>query len=396
MAIKQNALTYLPQISIEAPSGNSVSLESLKGAIYQVVDFQKKEIASGLYAGIPVNRKTPFTGSTWTISKGTMATGTVTLATSLANDTVTINGLVYTAVSGAKADNTEFSIDGNDTVDAADLADSINNDVRVGTLGVVSATSALGVVTLLQTAGGVAGDATTLVSSDGGTLAVSGATFSGGADGEVYYLNFVSENIVKQDGGSNRRAISSRRALDIEIVENGNLFTARSILAVLEAIEGLENKKDTEGHGSGTITLATALADDTVTVNGLVYTAVTGAKADNTEFSIDGTDTVDAADLADSINNDVRTGTIGVVSATSAAGVVTVTTNLRGESGNATTLAEDTGSTTITISGATFTGGGADGSFSGAVINGFTPYETFTWDLVKLANVYTATPTASS
>jgi len=110
------------------------------------------------------------------------ATGTVTLATVLAGDTVTINGLVYTAVAGAKANNTQFSIDGTDTVDAADLVDSITNDTRQGTLADITATNSLGVVTLTSTAKGTDGNAVTLVSSNGSRLAVSGATFSGGVD----------------------------------------------------------------------------------------------------------------------------------------------------------------------------------------------------------------------
>lgn len=110
------------------------------------------------------------------------AFGTITLAGVLAGDIVTVNGLVYTAVAGAKANSTEFSIDGTDTVDAADLADSIQNDTRVGILDDLTATSAVAVVTATQTRAGTGGNATTLSSSNGARLAVSGATFSGGVD----------------------------------------------------------------------------------------------------------------------------------------------------------------------------------------------------------------------
>lgn len=118
------------------------------------------------------------------------ASGTVTLLGVSAGDTVTINDVVFTAVAGAKSDNTEFSIDGTDTVDAADLVDSITNDTRQGTLADLIPLSALGVVTLFSTAGGTAGNAVTLVSSDGTRLAVSGATFAGGVD------NFSIKDIV--------------------------------------------------------------------------------------------------------------------------------------------------------------------------------------------------------
>lgn len=108
------------------------------------------------------------------------AKGTITCAGVLAADTVTVNGLVYTAVAGTKADNTKFSIDTSNTACATDLADSITNDVRSGSLNDVTATSVAAVVTCSQTVIGTGGNATTLVSSNGTRLAVSGATFSGG------------------------------------------------------------------------------------------------------------------------------------------------------------------------------------------------------------------------
>ena len=108
------------------------------------------------------------------------ASGVVTCATVLAGDTVTVNGLLYTAVAGVKADNTQFSVDTSNTACATDLAASITADVRAGTLNDVTATSSLGVVTILQTVVGIGGNATTLISSNGTRLAVSGATFTGG------------------------------------------------------------------------------------------------------------------------------------------------------------------------------------------------------------------------
>jgi len=133
------------------------------------------------------------------------ASGTVTLASVLAADTVTINGLVYTAVAGVKSDNTEFSIDGTDTVDAADLVDSMINDTRQGTLADLIPSNVLGVVTLFSTAGGTAGNAVTLVSSDGTRLAVSGATFAGGVD------NFSIKDIVDISPESTAIRIRIRR-----------------------------------------------------------------------------------------------------------------------------------------------------------------------------------------
>ena len=110
------------------------------------------------------------------------ATGTVTCASVLAADTVTVNGLLYTAQSGTKAgNNTLFDMSGTNDQTAADLADSITNDARTGTLNDVTATATTNVVTCTSSVAGAAGNATTLTSS-GATLTVSGAVFTSGAD----------------------------------------------------------------------------------------------------------------------------------------------------------------------------------------------------------------------
>ena len=254
----------------------------------------------------------------------TFADGTVTCVTAVVDDTVTVNGLLYTAVAGVKADNTEFSIDTSDTATAADLADSITNDARVGTIGDLSATSSVGVTTITTDVLGTGGNAVTLVSSDGVTLAVSGAVFTGG------------------------------------------------------------------------------VTADQVTVNGLVYIGVAGAKADNTEFSIDTSDTAAATDLADSITNDARTPitvpTIDVT-ATSAIGVVTVEAPLNdGAAGNA---IDTVGSANITaasgtlLSGVTSTMDGID--INGVeIMSGAVPWRTSDTltgdDIASNINAFTSTP----
>lgn len=111
------------------------------------------------------------------------ARGLVTCANAVATDNVTVNGLVYTAVNGVKADNTEFSVDTSDTATATDLADSITNDVRVGiTVPAVdqTATSNLGVVTITASTPGPIGNTIDLASNNGTRLTVSRAFLSGG------------------------------------------------------------------------------------------------------------------------------------------------------------------------------------------------------------------------
>lgn len=311
---------------------------------------------------------------------GTLAVSGATFSGGVDADTTTINGLVYTAVAGAKSDNTEFSIDGNDVVDATDLVDSINNDVRSGTLGDVSATNAGGtsaVVTCSSDVAGVAGDATTLVSSDGGTLAVSGATFSGGVDADFCTINSLVYTAV--DGAKSDNTEFSVDTSDIagaaDLVDSitndvragtlGDVSAANGGTAVVTCtsdVDGVAGDATTlTSSDGGTLavsgaTFGSGVDADLIVVNGLTYTAVAGAKSDNTEFSIDTSNDAAAADLEDSIDNDVRTGTLNDVSASSSTDTVTCTQTVAGAAGNATTLTS-TGAGRVILSGATFANG---------------------------------------
>jgi len=111
------------------------------------------------------------------------ATGTATCASVIAGDTITINGLIYTAVAEVKSNNTEFSIDTGNNETATDLADSISNDTRIGTDDTdirTSGTAISAVVTITTEAGGISGNSITL-SETGGRITLSGATLTGGA-----------------------------------------------------------------------------------------------------------------------------------------------------------------------------------------------------------------------
>lgn len=114
------------------------------------------------------------------------ASGTVTCATVAAADTVTINGVAFTAVD-ADAGANEFLQTGTDAVDAAALAAAINASVTAGIAGVVTAAAEDDVVTITAVQPGKAGNAITLASSDGVTLAVSAARLAGGAETVVSF-----------------------------------------------------------------------------------------------------------------------------------------------------------------------------------------------------------------
>lgn len=105
---------------------------------------------------------------------------------------------------------------------------------------------------------------------------------------------------------------------------------------------------------SGTVTCATVIATNTVTIGGVVITAVTGAPAAN-QFDRSGTDTATATSLAAAINASVTVGLTGCVTATSNGAIVTVTANTPGKIGNAITLASS--GATLTVSAARLASG---------------------------------------
>jgi hypothetical protein len=113
------------------------------------------------------------------------ATGTITLATLVNGNTVTIGKTVFTA-SSTPTSNTatavDFESDGaDDTADAASLAAAINENA-LGVAPLVYATSALGVVTVSCRVPGLIGNQIALAKS-GAPITVSASYLANGAGG---------------------------------------------------------------------------------------------------------------------------------------------------------------------------------------------------------------------
>lgn len=110
------------------------------------------------------------------------ATGTITLASVLAADTVTIGKTTLTASATPSGEN-QFSQAGSDTADAASLVTIINAHSTLG--NIVKATSSGAVVTITSIVPGVIGNQIVLSSSNGTRLAVSGSGYlASGAGGQ--------------------------------------------------------------------------------------------------------------------------------------------------------------------------------------------------------------------
>lgn len=117
------------------------------------------------------------------------ASGTITHASVSANDTVTVNGVVFTAKSSGASGN-EWNIGASNTTSAAAFVVAFNASASAKTNLLITATSALGVVTLTAIRTGLDGNAFTLVSSNGTRLAVTGSGYlaSGAVDSSAVTL----------------------------------------------------------------------------------------------------------------------------------------------------------------------------------------------------------------
>ena len=126
------------------------------------------------------------------------------------------------------------------------------------------------------------------------------------------------------------------------IAETGNRFLAGQKLMryVRSLMGGSKSAKVALSvnavKASGTITLSSHVNADTVTVNGIVFTCKTSGATGN-EYNVGADDTATAVNLAAALN--ANTTLDGMIVATSALGVVTVTALAPGELGNAVTLA---------------------------------------------------------
>lgn len=287
-----SAMAFLPQTSIELVHGSAdQSIQAVKALLKKVASMQANEDSPLSAVDVICNGNSPYMNATWEISSLVKASEDIVFATVLAGDILTINGLAYLAVNGAKSNNTEFDMSGDDTADAADLIDSVNNDVRIGTVasGVI-ASSVTDTITITAVDSGIGGNAITLVEDTSGTTITIGAALLSGGVG--FQCTFQSEVSNLSDDAKGRPALSTRRLIDIDLNVVGDpthVFNVRSVLACVNFIEKLEDKVAETGSG--------AEGDDT-------YTDI--------------------------------------------------------------------------------------------VLKGATPYETFTWTVVKLANLYTLTPTATS
>lgn len=235
------------------------------------------------------------------------ASGTLTLTTCLADTVVEVNGVPFTAIaSGVPVlGNGEFVISGADSADATSLAAAINasTNTRIADIVTASSTGASGVVTVTSDRKGSLGN--------GMTLATKGVV----AKATVTPTSAVATDTV---------------------TINGTALTCK------------------QQRATGTLTASTAIAGNTFSIRGNTFTGQASAATRGTlTFDVGSSDTACARSICHQINS--YPALAGVVTATHAAGVVTVRAVDAGTAGNSISL---TGTAvTLAASAATLEGG---------------------------------------
>lgn len=194
-------LTLHNLVNLLAGGLNAGKLGGLSGAGAYVQATPSIVAATGtVTCATVVNGNTVTIGGTALTATQRRATGTATAATVLENTTLTLNGVVLTAVNGAVVlGEATFDCSGTDTACATSIAAQVNGLASPLLTGVVKARSAAAVVTFYAVTQGTGGNAITLASSDGATLAVSGAVLANGAAITNNTFDFAGTNATTAD-----------------------------------------------------------------------------------------------------------------------------------------------------------------------------------------------------
>jgi phage tail sheath gpL-like len=223
---------------------------------------------------------------------------------------------------------------------------------------------------------------TTVIDDGNATLSTGIITLTGVVAGDQLLLNGYVFQAVASGATGNQfniggtdiltaAAMASAINASVTVGVNG-LFTATSALTVVTitslTVGAAGNNYDLESRGSGSVvvtgagaqasgllTCATAgAATDTLTVNGITFTAVASGAVGN-QYNVGGTTTLTATAIALSINTSVTAGVLNYVYASSSGAVVTIRASRVGIFGNEFTLLA--GQASITVSGSRLTGG---------------------------------------
>jgi hypothetical protein len=307
-------------------SGNTVTLNGTA-----LTAAQRHATGTITCAGVDADDTVTVQGVTLT-AKQHYAKGTITCSAADADDNVVVGETTFVGTTGAVVlGDATYSVDTGNTEAATSLAAQINGHAVAST--VVTATSSGGVVTLRAIASGTAGNSIVLTSTDGTDLAVSGAgTLTGGTAVGASQFDMSGTNAQTATSlGAALTANATVAALMTNTVSS-NVVTLRSILT---------------GTAGNAYTLVSSDGTD-LAVSG-AGTLTNGAAESNNTFDYTGTNAQTAVKIAAAINASTSDIIEHIVSAEASGDTVIISAKVPGYSGNACTIA--TSGATLTITG---------------------------------------------
>lgn len=303
---------------------------------------------NGLGAAFSVKATTNWVGA------GDRASGTITLVDIANTETVTVGTNAYEGKTSGASGGQEFNISTTSTADQDD-AEAIALLINALDTTVRATTSGTSVITILAETRGSAGDSIALATTSG-TSSVSAANLANGGDNIADHLLADATAVnVKVDESASDTGVAFASKIQMNLINVDKEIAGLTVFDK-DIHATFQTSAEYLVAATGTVTFSSVATGDDLTINGLLYTAVTGARGTDDKFSVDGTDTDSATDLAAAITGDTRTGTKADTTATGSGAVVTITSTQSGDFGNLITLATaDAGA--ATVSAATLTGG---------------------------------------
>ena len=300
--------------------------------------------------------------------------------------TITIDD--YTLLGGETV-----TVDGNALVEGVDWTAATSNDATATSLasaidgiGTMDAAAVTDTVTVEVTAAGVAGDGTTVTSTDEVHMTLSAGVTSGGRDAMTITVN---GNVLTANSSFTAETSNDVTATNLEVaieaLSDVNSTVTTNVVTVNADVEGTAANSFnllTSFAGAATVsgaTLTGGIDGDTVVVNGTTLTAVTTAPS--------------ALEFTNITELEVLVEAIASIDASEDGTDVTVTAATAGEAGNALTLALGGGNTgTMSISGAVLTGGQDNASFNvdGTTLTNGTEFTAVTDNDTTAAAIATA------
>lgn len=272
----------------------------------------------------------------------------------IANDTINFEGVIFTAVTSGATGN-QFNIGTDTTISMTNLASAINSNTSINVIYNVVESS--NTITVTEKNAGNGNTPSNMIITGTGTLSNGTAINSKPADTITFNNNTfrATESITDSSNfivGSD--VMTTATNLEQALNDNTNitnLYTitvSSNIITLTEKMSGGGNTpNDMTYTGTGVLSNGTptiSKANDTVEINGIIFTAVTSG-ATNNEFNVGVNTNATATNLATSLNE--NTGINTYFNATVNNNIITLTEKNIGN-GNTPTIASTTGKVKIT------------------------------------------------